>query len=283
MRLHLLPLLWLALGGCSREDSVVSETVSAPLDTTKLAKARTDTLGDCKTNCDAADLSIPVLSADGGWGAVTTYGGTTPAPSTGGACNYGTTMAHYAAIHVSRLPGDLQGQWNGGRICGQGVRIRARTPAGWKETYARIVDKCPDDFCGIDLGGAPAGELMGTQAGRYAGQWEFVSCAGHPELYGGPTRLHVKEGSNAWWSLVHVRDGDMAVVSMRLAKEDSPADAEDLAWATEAENFFKVPTRVMQDSLAKFRLTATYRNRSLVQWSLQGRDFAKAGADYFSP
>lgn len=280
MRLHLLPLLWLALGGCSREDSVVSGTVSVPLDTTKWVKARTDTVADCKTNCDAADLSIPVLSADGGWGAVTTYGGTTPAPSTGGACNYGTTMAHYAAIHVSRLPGDLQGQWNGGRICGQGVRIRARTPTGWKETYARIVDKCPDDFCGIDLGGAPAGELMGSQAGRYAGEWQFVSCVGHPELYGGPTRLHVKEGSNAWWSLVHVRDGDMAVVSMRLAKESSPADAEDLAWATEAENFFKVPARVMQDSLAKFRLVASYRDGSRVEWVLQGRDFAQAGADY---
>lgn len=279
MRARLLLLLWLAVGGCSRDDAATSVASPVTPDTTHFGKARTDTSGACQGNCDASALSVPVIGPDGGSGAVTTYGGTIPAPSEGGACNYGPTMAHYAAIHVSRLPGDLQGQWNGGRICGQGVRIRARTPTGWKETFARIVDKCPDDFCGIDLGGAPAGELMGSQAGRYAGEWQFVSCVGHPELYGGPTRLHVKEGSNAWWSLVHVRDPDMAVVAMRAFKVDAPTDTTELPWATEAENFFKVPTQVLQDSLAQFRLQAVYRDGSHIQWVIRGRDLTKPGAD----
>lgn len=86
--------------------------------------------------------------------------------------------------------------------------------------------------------------------------------------------------TNAWWSLVHVRDGDMAVAGMRIAKESSPTDAVELAWATEAENFFKLPQAVLADSLAKFRLTATYRDGSRVEWTLRGRDFAQAGADY---
>lgn len=192
MRLRLLPLLWLALGGCSREDSVVSGTIPVPIDTTNLVKARTDTASDCKTNCDAADLSIPVLSADGGWGAVTTYGGTTPAPSTGGACNYGTTMAHYAAIHVSRLPGDQ-------RLVVAGACAR-RGHGGCRDAHRQgvVSDRCRG------------------------------ACLGH----GGRELLQAS------------------------------------------------PKAVLADSLAKFRLTATYRDGSRVEWTLRGRDFAQAGADY---
>ena len=31
-----------------------------------------------------------------------------------------------------------------------------------RTTAVRIVDKCPDDHCGIDLGGAPAAVIMGA-------------------------------------------------------------------------------------------------------------------------
>jgi len=57
----------------------------------------------------------------------------------------------YAAIQVNHLPGDLQGQWNGGRICGQCVLVRARTDSGWKQTIVRITDKANSKRVGLDL------------------------------------------------------------------------------------------------------------------------------------
>jgi hypothetical protein len=147
---------------------------------------RTDTSGQCAGICDASPRTYPIVGDSNGYGDVTTYGGTVAAPSLGGACNYGQTgILNYAAIQVNRLPGDMQGQWRGGRVCGQCVEVRARTTEGWKSTVVRIVDKCPDDFCGIDLGGAPAGALMGDKPGRYAGEWSFIPCDGHPGVSDG--------------------------------------------------------------------------------------------------
>lgn len=212
---------------------------------------RTDTGSVCVGQCDAATPSIPVITDSWSHGDVTTYGGVgNSTPSSGGACNYGATgISHYAAIQVNQVPGDLRGQWNGGRACGQCYEVRARTPAGWKSTHVRIVDKCPDGYCGIDLGGAPATELMGIQAGRYAGQWKSIPCEGVEGVSDGPTVLHVKEGSNRWWSLVQVRNPPTAVAGIRLRAERAGATWTDLAWAIEAENFFKVPESILQDSV----------------------------------
>lgn len=215
-------------------------------------RPRTDTSGRCEGVCDGSPPTLPLISASGGYGDVTTYGSVVdPSPSAGGACNYGATgILHFAAIQVSRLPGDLQGQWQGGRICGQCARVRVRTPEGWKSTVVRIVDKCPDGYCGIDLGGAPARELMGEKAGRYSGEWTFVSCEGHAGVSDGPPSLYVKEGSNAFWSLVQVRNPAERVLEMRLRPVGKGGSSGwvTLAWAKEAENFFKVPTEVLRDT-----------------------------------
>jgi expansin (peptidoglycan-binding protein) len=211
---------------------------------------RTDTSGQCAGICDASPRTYPILGDTGGYGDVTTYGGTLAAPSAGGACNYGPTgILNYAAIQVNRLPGDMQGQWRGGRICGQCVEVRARTPEGWKATVVRIVDKCPDDFCGIDLGGAPAGALMGDKPGRYSGEWSFVSCDVHPGVSDGTPSLFIKEGSNAFWSLVQVRDASERILGIRYRRTGS-APWSDMEWATEAENFYHVPAAVLADSAA---------------------------------
>ena len=223
-----------------------------PLDLAAAHPPRTDTGSTCIGQCDAAAPSIPVITDTWSHGDVTTYGGVgNSTPSSGGACNYGVTgISHYAAIQVNQLPGDLRGQWNGGRACGQCYEVRARTPQGWKSTHVRIVDKCPDGYCGIDLGGAPATDLMGIQAGRYAGQWRPISCDGLEGVSDGPTVLHVKEGSNRWWSLVQVRNPDGAVSEIRLRADRPGAVWVNLAWAVEAENFFKVPESILQDSVA---------------------------------
>lgn len=212
---------------------------------------RTDTGSSCIGPCDAAAPSIPLITDTLSHGDVTTYGGVgNTNPSSGGACNYGVTgITHYAAIQVNQVPGDLEGQWKGGRACGTCFEVRARTPAGWRSTHVRIVDKCPDGFCGIDLGGAPATDLMGVQAGRYAGQWRPVSCQGLPGVSDGPTALHVKEGSNRWWSLVQVRNPPGAVREIRLRQDLPGSSWTSLPWATEAENFFKVPESILRDSV----------------------------------
>jgi len=212
---------------------------------------RTDTSGQCAGQCDASPPSYPQLGDTSGYGDVTTYGGTAGGtPSQGGACNYGATgILNYAAIQVNRLPGDMQGQWRGGRVCGQCVEVRARTPDGWKSTVVRIVDKCPDADCGIDLGGTPAGILMGNKPGRYAGEWTFVSCEGQPDVSDGPPSLFIKEGSNAYWSLIQVRNPAERVLGIR-SRRAGAAVWTDLAWATEAENFFRVPDTVLADSSA---------------------------------
>lgn len=116
----------------------------------------------------------------------------------------------------------------------------------------RVMDKCPDAHCGVDLGGAPARDVMGMVPGRYAGEWSFVSCRGQPGVSDGPTRLFVKEGSNPYWSLIQVRDPAERVVGIQVRRATAAAGGAwtSLAWATEAENFFSVPKEVLQDSVA---------------------------------
>jgi hypothetical protein len=194
--------------------------------------------------------TIPVYSDNGGTGDVTTYGSPAdPENSQGGACNYGATkIKYYAAINVSQLPGDKQGQWQDGQICGRCASVRVRTTSGEERmTVVRIVDKCPDDNCGIDLGGAPAAVIMQTQPGRYAGEWEWVECDSADGVSDGPPSLHIKTGSNQWWSLVQTRNGPGSVMEMRVRKTGT-TEWQILKWATEAENFFKLPEELLQDS-----------------------------------
>ncbi|HXP91471.1 MAG TPA: hypothetical protein VN931_11150 [Fibrobacteria bacterium] len=261
----------LLLVGCSRNATAPAGSSGVP--------PRTDTAGACTGICDASPPSIPVLTDSISYGDITTYGGTdTTRVSSGGACNYGITgIRDYAAIQVNDLPGDGKGQWNGGRICGQCALVRARTDSGWKQTVVRIVDKCPDGNCGIDLGGAPAFALMGTLAGRYSGEWSFVSCQGHPELFDGPPRIWIKDGSSKDWSIVQVRDPHSAVLSLDYRKVSATDTSwSDMAWATEAENFFKVPVDVLQDTTF-YQFRAGYSDGSSQSATARGTALAVAG------
>jgi len=162
--------------------------------------------------CNAATPSYPQVQTDGGNGNVTMYD---TAPSSGGACNYGTTsILYYAAMSVNAQPGDGKGQWQNGRICGQCVEATALTSQGLQSVIVRITDKCPDRYCGIDLGGLAPAAIMLDGFGRYDGTWRFVSCAGHPEVSDGPPSLFVFAGSNAFWSRVQVRNPPSAVDSI---------------------------------------------------------------------
>lgn len=237
---------------------------------------RSDSSGFCEGICDASPPSVPVLNDTGGFGDVTTYGSVAdPAPSQGGACNYGATeILRFAALHVNRLPGDMQGQWQGGRLCGQCAEVRARTPEGWKTTVVRIMDKCPDENCGIDLGGLPARDLMGARPGRYSGEWRWVSCAGHEGVSDGPPSLFVKEGGNAYWSLVQVRNAEAGVLGVRLRLAFTGARIwTELSWAAEAENFFKVPPAILQDA-REYEMEITLSSERGYGATLKGSDLA---------
>ncbi len=193
---------------------------------------------------------IPVYTDKGGIGDVTTYGSIgNPEFSQGGACNYGSTkIRYYAAINVNQIPGDKKGQWQDGQICGRCARVRVRATNGEERiTVIRIVDKCPDDNCGIDLGGAPAAIIMNSQAGRYSGEWEWVTCEEKDSISDGAPSLYVKTGSNEWWSLVQARNGPGSVSEMRVKKTDME-NWQILQWANEAENFFRLPVELIQDS-----------------------------------
>ncbi len=233
-------------------DTYVDADTDADIDTDIDTDTGTDTDTDIDTDTDADTMpfdaqtpSDPVVDENGGEGNITTYGSVTdPAPSIGGACNYGTTdIYNFAAVNVNVSAGDGLGQWNDGRICGQCAEVSAETSEGTKTTVVRIVDKCADEYCGMDLGGLPAQTLMGNQPGRYAGSWVFVPCDDAPELSDGPPTLFVKEGSNPWWALVQVRNPPAAVLSIAWGAESG--DAGHFEYASEADNFFSVAEAVL--------------------------------------
>lgn len=224
---------------------------------------------------------IPIFSEKGGTGDVTTYGSVSdPEFSHGGACGYGSTgIRYYAAINVNQLPGDAKGQWNSGQICGRCAKIRILTKEGEERTtIVRIMDKCPDDNCGIDLGGAPAGVIMKTQPGRYAGGWEWVSCDGVEGVSDGQPSLNIKAGSNEWWSLVQARNGPGAVKEIRVRKVGT-TNWQVLEWANEAENFLRLPVTLLKDS-EEWEIEVTWTTGSKAALHVPGVNLSVENSSY---
>ena len=232
--------LFAALAACSSETAATdSESDEPAVADTTAEDADTDTFPD-----DAQTPVIPAVNGNTAAGNVTTYGSVSdPAPSRGGACNYGATQIYnFAAINVNLAAGDGLGQWNGGRICGQCAEVTVHTQEGDKTTVVRITDKCPDEYCGIDLGGLPAQTLMGTQPGRYDGIWEFIPCDSHDQVSDGRPSIFVKEGSNPWWAVIQVRNPPAAVLAITWTSPSGGSGA--LEYASEAENFYSVPEAI---------------------------------------
>ena len=233
------------------------------------------------TNCDSYTAADPVLVENGGKGSVTTYGSiTAKETSLGGACNYGqTNIQYYAAIHVNVSPGDDKGPWDGGAACGGCVHVKAKTPDGWKEVTVRITDRCPDANCGVDLGGAPASDIMGIQVGRYYGEWEFVSCEGVEGVWGDSTSIWVKEGASEYWSIIQVRNPKDMVKKIAIQGMDSDEDYT-LEMVVGTENFWTVPVDVLKTD-RRYRVAVTYRTGTDDEWVLKGSDLAVPEANLY--
>ena len=236
--------------------------------------------GKC-TDCDSFTAADPELTEKGGKGSVTTYGSiTAKETSLGGACNYGqTNIQYYAAIHVNVSPGDDKGPWDGGAACGGCVHVRARTPEGWKEVTVRITDRCPDANCGVDLGGAPAADIMGNRVGRYYGEWEFVSCEGVEGVWGDSTSIWVKEGASTFWSIIQVRNPKDMVDSITIYGVDT-RDFYGLEMVVGTENFWTVPQAVLQTD-NRYRVVVKYRTGTDDEWKIKGSDLAVPEANLY--
>lgn len=236
--------------------------------------------GKC-TDCDSYTAADPTLTENGGKGSVTTYGSiTAKETSLGGACNYGqTNIQYYAAIHVNVSPGDDKGPWQGGAACGGCVRVKAKTPDGWKRVTVRITDRCPDANCGVDLGGAPAADIMGNRVGRYYGEWEFVSCEGVDGVWGDSTSLWVKEGASTFWSIIQVRNPKDMVDSITIYGVDT-RDFYGLEMVVGTENFWTVPQQVLQTD-NRYRVVVKYRTGKDDEWHIKGSDLAVPEANLY--
>jgi expansin (peptidoglycan-binding protein) len=233
------------------------------------------------TKCDSYTATDPVLVENGGKGSVTTYGSVTAKEtSLGGACNYGqTNIQYYAAIHVNVSPGDDKGPWDGGAACGGCVHVKAKTPDGWKEVTVRITDRCPDANCGVDLGGAPASDIMGNLVGRYYGEWEFVSCEGVKGVWGDSTSIWVKEGASTFWSIIQVRNPKDMVKKIEIRGVDG-ADAHTLEMVVGTENFWTVPPEILQSN-KNYRVLVSYRSGTDDEWILKGSELAVPEANLY--
>ena len=233
------------------------------------------------TKCDSYTAADPTLVENGGKGSVTTYGSVTAKEtSLGGACNYGqTNIQYYAAIHVNVSPGDDKGPWDGGAACGGCVHVKAKTPDGWKEVTVRITDRCPDANCGVDLGGAPASDIMGNIVGRYYGEWEFVSCEGVKGVWGDSTSIWVKEGASEFWSIIQVRNPKDMVKKIVIRGEDGD-DVHTLEMVVGTENFWTVPPEILKTE-KRYSVVVSYRSGTDDEWVIKGSELAVPEANLY--
>ncbi len=257
-------------------DAAVAEArAPVPLDGAGGSASNETVARTCSGICNAAEAIYPTVSRDSGRGNVTMYCTT---PSAGGGCNYGTTeVEFYAAMNVHVVPGDYQGQWRDGKACGQCVQVTAYTSKGPKSVVVRIMDRCADVNCGVDLGGKAPAAVMADDMGRYNGEWSFVSCAGHPEVSDGPPVVFVNSGSNEYWSLIQIRNPDWPVASVSWRLAGDPATGGSFTYAgTLSENYWQVPADLLRTG-DKYVLTIEYDDQSISNVEVTSGDLAKAG------
>lgn len=267
-----------AVGGASPWDSGVVSPGDASVDSgAPLAEVLPR---ECTGICNAVTPTYPIIGgvSEVSYGDVTTYN---TVASEGGACNYGKTQVmYYAATNVNMQPGDNRGQWQGGRACGQCVEIAALTDTGVRTVVVRIMDRCADEWCGMDLGGNATSVIMGQNPGRYQGAWRLVSCAGHPEVSDGPPTLFVNSGSNAYWSLLQVRNPVWPVQSMSWQNVSDPTQQGALEYAnTLSENYWVVPLSVLQAN-GTFDVTIRFTDGSTTTLRLTSAQLAAPSAQY---
>ncbi|HEX7452534.1 MAG TPA: expansin EXLX1 family cellulose-binding protein [Polyangiaceae bacterium] len=122
-----------------------------------------------------------------------------------GACLYDkTTDIHIAALNV--------GDWDNSAWCGACADV---TGPDNKMVRVRIVDECPDCAPGqLDMHPDAFAELAPKSEGRIAITWTFVACDAV-----GPVTYKYKDGSNAFWTAVQVRNSRYPISKLESSKD----------------------------------------------------------------
>lgn len=106
------------------------------------------------------------------------------------------------------------------------------------------------------------------------------SCSGDPEVFDGVPSLLVKEGSNAYWAVVQVRNPMAAVTAIDWAKQGDAVTKGTLAYAAPSiENYWTVPVDVLQSN-ATYGFTVHYSDGSMGTVTLTSAQLAQAGTGY---
>lgn len=260
-------------GAQTNDENPLLITMSSNKNITANFSVTTELPESCDEICNAVTPSQPIILENGGNGNITMY---TTEASSAGACNYGDTdIMYFAAMSVDVVPGDNNSQWQDGAICGQCAEVTTLTTEGPKTVVVRIMDKCPDENCGIDLGGDAPSEVMTEGFGRYQGEWNFVSCTGNSELFDGEPSLNVFSGSNEWWSRVNVHNGNSAVESITWQNEDGTLNGE-LLYSVDPENTYEVPTSLMSLEESAIILTVHYSDGTSAQTTVAPMELSVA-------
>lgn len=126
--------------------------------------------------------------------------GTAYTPLATGACSYPTFEGLYAALS----PADFD------QAASCGVCLEVTGPAG--TAIVRVVDLCPECAPGdVDLSNAAFAAVAGIPPSRVPVTWTSVECP-----IGGPVRLRVFEGTNAWYQAFLVRDHRTPITSVEM-------------------------------------------------------------------
>lgn len=98
---------------------------------------------------------------------------------------------------------EIYPQWQNSQVCGTCVDV-----AGPKGTVTvRIVDLCPECKSGdLNLSEQAFTMIADRAAGRVRISWVPVACA-----VSGPIGIHFKEGSNAYWMAVQIRNSRLQI------------------------------------------------------------------------
>jgi expansin (peptidoglycan-binding protein) len=177
----------------------------------------------------AAFLAFALASgcgSDGGGGGDT--GGSGGPPPAFGACDGSPTYegegTYYAATGAGACSFDASSEtpllvgamnapdYGNSAVCGACAHLKG--PNG--EVTVRIVDLCPECAHGdIDLSPAAFELLAPLEKGRIPISWQFVPCG-----VSGPIVYHFKDGSNEYWTAVHIRNHRNAIAKFEYKAED---------------------------------------------------------------
>lgn len=119
--------------------------------------------------------------------------------------------------------------YDGAAWCGACAEVDG--PDG--SVQVRIVDQCPGCAAGdLDLSAQAFEQIAPLSAGRVPITWRFVACD-----VDGPLRYHFKDGSNASWTAIQVRNHRHAIATL-----EAKVDGVFQPIAREDYNYFVAPS-----------------------------------------